>query len=129
MSSPAPACWHRVGLAVVSISGGACEIVADRAQVLNVPLPALSPAAVAELRAALPSFGTPHNPLDITGGAVLQPDLFEQGLRILGEQPEYSALACLFDVPVAAELATEFTLTALRHIAAGLHARQHAGAA
>ena len=48
----------------------------------------------------LPSFGTPHNPLDITGGAVLQPDLFEQGLRILGRQQEFSALACLFDVPV-----------------------------
>jgi acyl-CoA synthetase (NDP forming) len=89
--------------------------------VLNVPLPELSSAAVTELRAALPSFGTPHNPLDITGGAVLQPDLFEQGLRCLGRQPEYSAIACLFDVPVAAELATEFTLTALRHIAAGLH--------
>ena len=110
------------GLAVVSISGGACEVVADRAQVLNVPMPELSHAAVAELRAALPSFGTPHNPLDITGGAVLQPDLFEQGLRILAKQPEFSALACLFDVPVAEELATEFVLTALRHIAAGLHA-------
>lgn len=110
------------GLAAISISGGACEVIADRAQVLNVPLPELSPAAVAELRTALPSFGTPHNPLDITGGAVLQPDLFEQGLRILGKQPEFSVLACLFDVPVAEEHATEFVLTALRHIAAGLHA-------
>jgi acyl-CoA synthetase (NDP forming) len=110
------------GLAVVSISGGACEVVADRAQVLNVPMPELSDAAIAELRAALPSFGTPHNPLDITGGAVLQPDLFEQGLRILAKQAEFSALACLFDVPIAEELATEFVLTALRHIAAGLHA-------
>ena len=110
------------GLAAVSISGGACEIIADRAQVLNVPLPELSATATAELRAALPSFGTPHNPLDITGGAVLQPDLFEQGLRILGKQPDYSVLACLFDVPVSTELATEFTRTALRHIAAGLHA-------
>lgn len=110
------------GLAAVSISGGACEIVADRSQVLNVPLPELSTDAVAELRVALPSFGTPHNPLDITGGAVLQPDLFEQGLRILGKQPEYSALACLFDVPVAEEQATEFVLAALRHIATGLRA-------
>ncbi|HET7879512.1 MAG TPA: acetate--CoA ligase family protein [Acetobacteraceae bacterium] len=110
------------GLAVVSISGGACEIVADRAQTLDVKLPPLSESAVAELHAALPSFGTPHNPLDITGGAVLQPDLFEQGLRILGQQQEFSALACLFDVPVAQEHATEFTLAALRHIAAGLHA-------
>ena len=85
-------------------------------------MPELSDTAAAELRAALPSFGTPHNPLDITGGAVLQPDLFEQGLRIMGKQPEFSALACLFDVPVAEEHATEFVLTALRHIAAGLHA-------
>src|SRR5215472_11980647 len=112
------------GLGTVSISGGACEIIADRAQVLNVPLPPLSDGAMAELHAALPSFGTPHNPLDITGGAVLQPDLFEQGLRILGRQPEFSAIACLFDVPVAEEHATEFTLSALRHIAAGLHAAE-----
>jgi acyl-CoA synthetase (NDP forming) len=110
------------GLAVVSISGGACEVAADRAQVLGVPLPELSDTASAELRTALPSFGTPHNPLDITGGAVLQPDLFEQGLRILGGQPEYSALACLFDVPVADDQVTEFTLAALRHIATGLRA-------
>lgn len=110
------------GLAAVSISGGACEIIADRSQVLNIPLPELSATATAELRAALPSFGTPHNPLDITGAGVLQPDLFEQGLRILGKQPDYSILACLFDVPVSAELATEFTRTALSHIAAGLHA-------
>ena len=112
------------GLGVVSISGGACEIVADRAQVLNVPMPELPDAAVAELRVALPSFGTPNNPLDITGGAVLQPDLFEQGLRIMGRQQGFSALACLFDVPVADEHATEFVLTALRHIAAGLHAAE-----
>jgi acetate---CoA ligase (ADP-forming) len=109
------------GLGLVSISGGACEIVADRAQVLGMPLPALSDGAVGELRAALPSFGTPNNPLDITGGAVLQPDLFEQGLRIMGQQ-EFSALACLFDVPVSEEQATEFVLAALRHIAAGLRA-------
>ena len=110
------------GLGLVSISGGACEIVADRAQVLGLPLPALSERATAELRAALPSFGTPHNPLDITGGAVLQPDLFEQALHIMGRQQEFSALACLFDVPVTEEAATEFVKAALRHIAAGLSA-------
>jgi acyl-CoA synthetase (NDP forming) len=112
------------GLGVVSVSGGACEIVADRAQVLNIFLPELSADATAELRAALPSFGTPNNPLDITGGAVLQPDLFEQGLRIMGKQKEFSALACLFDAPVTEELATPFALTALRHIAAGLQAAE-----
>lgn len=110
------------GVAVVSVSGGACEIFADRASVNRLPIPPLSESARAELRAALPAFGTPHNPLDITGGAVLQPELFEQGLRILGAQPEFSALACLFDVPTLEEGASEFVVLALKHIAAGLKA-------
>ncbi|MEO8715743.1 MAG: acetate--CoA ligase family protein, partial [Acetobacteraceae bacterium] len=110
------------GVALVSISGGACEIFADRASVNKLPIPPLSETATADLRAALPAFGTPHNPLDITGGAVLQPELFEQGLRILGAQPEFSALACLFDVPSTEEAATEFVLAALRHIGDGLKA-------
>jgi acyl-CoA synthetase (NDP forming) len=108
------------GLALVSISGGACEIAADRAQAVGLPMPELPSPAQAELRAALPAFGTPHNPLDITGGAVLQPDLFEQALRIMGGRAEFSALACLFDIPTTEEGATEFVLAALRHIAAGL---------
>jgi acyl-CoA synthetase (NDP forming) len=48
--------------------------------------------------------------------------LFEQGLRILGAQPEFSALACLFDVPTLEEAASEFVVLALKHIAAGLQA-------
>ncbi len=108
------------GLALVSISGGACEIAADRAQVTGLPIPPLPSEARAELRAALPAFGTPHNPLDITGGAVLQPELFEQALLILRRQPAYSALACLFDVPTSEEGASDFVVAALRHIADGL---------
>ncbi|MBV9118390.1 MAG: acetate--CoA ligase family protein [Acetobacteraceae bacterium] len=112
----------RTGVGLVSVSGGACEIFADRASVTALPIPALSQTATAALREALPAFGTPHNPLDITGGAVLQPDLFEQGLRIMGAQPEFSALACLFDVPTLEEGATEFVMAALKHIGAGLKA-------
>jgi acyl-CoA synthetase (NDP forming) len=110
------------GVAIVSVSGGACEIFADRASLNGLPLPPLTAKATDALRAALPAFGTPHNPLDITGGAVLQPELFEQGLRILGGQPEFSVLACLFDVPTLEEAASEFVVLALKHIAAGLRA-------
>ncbi len=110
------------GIGLVSVSGGACEIFADRSSVNKLAIPPLSDDATAELRAALPAFGTPHNPLDITGGAVLQPELFEQGLRIMGAQPEFAALACLFDVPTAEELASDFVLAALQHIGTGLKA-------
>ncbi len=108
------------GLGIVSVSGGACEIAADRAQLEGVSLPPLSDGAARALTEMLPSFGTAHNPLDITGGAVLEPDLFEKALRIMTGQPEFAALACLFDVPVSDEQATEFYMNSLRHIAAGL---------
>ena len=108
------------GLGIVSVSGGACEIAADRAQLEGVSLPPLSDDAAQALTEMLPSFGTAHNPLDITGGAVLEPELFEKALRIMTSQPEYAALACLFDVPVSEEQATEFYMNSLRHIAAGL---------
>ena len=69
------------GLGLVSVSGGACEIAADRLQVEGVPLPPLPEATAKALIEVLPSFGTPHNPLDITGGAVLEPELFRGHCR------------------------------------------------
>lgn len=108
------------GVGLVSVSGGACEIAADRLQAEGVPLPPLPPATEKALIDVLPSFGTPHNPLDITGGAVLEPNLFERALKIVGGEPAFSALVCLFDVPGVDAQASEFQLAALRHISQGL---------
>lgn len=58
---------HRLGgprMAVVSASGGACDIIADRASDEGLELPAFSAATRAELEAYLPSFATIQNPLD-----------------------------------------------------------------
>jgi acetate---CoA ligase (ADP-forming) len=109
------------GLGLVSVSGGACEIAADRLQTEGVALPPLPAATETALLEVLPSFGTPHNPLDITGGAVLEPELFEKALKIMGNEPAFSALAVLFDVPGTDALATEFQIASLRHISAGLN--------
>jgi acetate---CoA ligase (ADP-forming) len=108
------------GLGVISVSGGACEIAADRLQVESVPLPPLPDATAQALTEVLPSYGTPHNPLDITGAAVLEPELFEKALKIMGNDPSFSALACLFEVPGVEAQASEFQLAALRHIGVGL---------
>jgi acetate---CoA ligase (ADP-forming) len=108
------------GLGLVSVSGGACEIAADRLQLEGVTLPPLPEATAKALIEVLPSFGTPHNPLDITGGAVLEPELFTKALRIMGNEPAFSALACLFDVPGIEAQASEFVVAGLRHISLGL---------
>lgn len=90
---------HGDGVGIVSISGGMSELAADYAHAENVRLPELSETTTRELRAVLPSYGTPSNPLDITGAAVTKTELFEQTLKILSRDPSFSLLACLFDVP------------------------------
>ena len=51
-------------MAVVTASGGACDIIADRASDEGLEMPAFSPQTKAELEAYLPGFATVQNPLD-----------------------------------------------------------------
>lgn len=51
-------------MAVVTASGGACDIIADRASDEGLELVPFSAATVAELEAYLPPFATVQNPLD-----------------------------------------------------------------
>jgi acyl-CoA synthetase (NDP forming) len=53
--------------AVLSGLGGECGRVADVADREGVELPPLSPASIEALRAVMPEFGNPRNPLDGTG--------------------------------------------------------------
>ncbi len=111
---------RRLGL--VSISGGVCEMAADQAEAAGVEVPALAPETVAALRAVLPSFGTPNNPLDVTGGAMLDPPLFERCLAPLGQDPSLGLLACFMDLPDTAEEVAGFRGAIIRSIGAGFQA-------
>ncbi|WP_211701065.1 acetate--CoA ligase family protein [Paraburkholderia aspalathi] len=51
-------------MAVITGSGGACDIIADRASDEGLQLPSFSPGTLAELKAYLPKFATVQNPLD-----------------------------------------------------------------
>ena len=51
-------------MAVVTASGGACDIIADRAFDEGLQMPSFSPEIHAELKAYLPDFATVQNPLD-----------------------------------------------------------------
>lgn len=115
--------WGRLpegGLGLISLSGGLCEIAADRAADAGVNLPALSSATTARLAAALPNFGTPHNPLDVTGGALLDPSLLEKSLDAMTAEPEFAAILAVLDVASAA--ADDSKL--LRQLLAGVAAAQ-----
>ncbi|WP_424138285.1 acetate--CoA ligase family protein [Roseomonas chloroacetimidivorans] len=113
-------CLTRDKVAVVSISGGICEIAADGAEAARVPLLALSGERTAALRAVLPDMATPHNPLDVTGAAMLDGTLMENAVRVLAEDPELGLIACLCDVPGAEQEATAIYTNSIASIGRGM---------
>lgn len=87
------------GVGIVSISGGACTLIADRAEAHGMSLPAFSPATRAVLREAVPGPGEPLNPFDITGVAVRDPALFERVLTAIGNDPAIGFVGCVYSMP------------------------------
>jgi acyl-CoA synthetase (NDP forming) len=54
-------------MGVLTASGGACDIIADRASAEGIEIPPFSPQTTAAIGAHLPSFAAARNPLDVTG--------------------------------------------------------------
>ena len=89
------------GLAIISNSGGICEIAADTAEQRGIRVPALTDAVAARLREAMPGFGTPHNPLDLTGG--IEPAQCGETVRVLAGQAGIAAVLCIvYPIPTCA---------------------------
>jgi acyl-CoA synthetase (NDP forming) len=70
-------------LAAITPSGGACDILADRASDEGLELPEFDDPTLARLGQLLPPFSTPHNPLDVTGYVVIDPELTTRSLEIV----------------------------------------------
>lgn len=88
------------GLAFVSISGGACTLVADGAEEAGVLVPPHPPETAAALAAAMPGFGSTLNPLDVTGAVVRDTGLLERVIPIAAASPDVGVLAFNISVPV-----------------------------
>ncbi len=54
-------------MGVLTASGGACDIIADRATALGIEIPRFAPQTTAAIAARLPEFAVARNPLDVTG--------------------------------------------------------------
>jgi len=89
------------GLGVLSISGGACEIVADAAESSGIELVTFAPETIDRLSKILPDFGTASNPLDVTGGVVAKPELFEDALVAVGNDPNVAMVGVVQPLPAS----------------------------
>ena len=89
---------RRACIGVVSVSGGACDIVADQAEDLGAELPELArgPEALARL---MPGYGTVQNPLDVTGAAVIDPSLFTRAIETILADPSVGVVAVINALP------------------------------
>lgn len=103
-------------VAVVTTSGGAGSLAADRCEDSDLELPELCPATQDRLRPLIPSFGALANPVDVTA------QLFNRGAhafgdvcRIVADDPDVDVVAVLLTMVVGeagAELAEDLVATA-----------------
>ena len=60
-------------MGVVTASGGACGIIADRASAQGIAIPPFAASTVEAIKAHLPAFAVACNPLDVTGYMLANP--------------------------------------------------------
>ncbi len=105
-------------LGAVAISGGVCEIAADRCAAEGIPLAALSAATKDRLRQTLPEYATVSNPLDVTGAAIGDPMIYQGCAAACTADPAAGLVACFADIAV--ESTSEIETILLSHIGKGL---------
>jgi len=86
-------------LGVVSISGGACDVVVDSADAFGTPLAVFSKATQARLRDTGSAYGAAHNPLDVTGAAVGGVQLMTDAIEAVAADPDVGVVAILDVLP------------------------------
>ncbi|CAB4947892.1 unannotated protein [freshwater metagenome] len=87
------------GVAVMSVSGGACDLIADRGQDLGLQLPDFSDHTKSLLAELLPAYGHPQNPLDVTGGALANPEVWRRGIEAIAAEPGIGLVGIVNSLP------------------------------
>jgi acetate---CoA ligase (ADP-forming) len=90
---------ERSGIGIVSISGGACDIVADRAEDLGAVLPELAGPTRGALGRIMPDYGTVQNPLDVTGAAIIDPSMFTRAIEAMAGDPSVGVVGVINSLP------------------------------
>ncbi len=75
------------GVGIVTQSGGAGVLMADRAEELGLEVPHLSSDTAAVLKSAIPAFGATGNPVDITGQFLAEPEILLNSVNAVLDDP------------------------------------------
>ena len=81
------------GVAAALQSGGACTLFAEAAGAQGLDLPEFSAATKRKLKKALPHFASSNNPLDVTGQAAVETQMFSDALEALAHDPAVGLIA------------------------------------
>ena len=76
------------GIGIVTQSGGAGVLMADRAEEMGLQVAELAPQTRDALSKVIPGFGTTGNPVDVTGQFVADPRLLLDSVRIVMADPQ-----------------------------------------
>ncbi len=80
------------GVGIATPSGGAGIMAADHAEYQGLALPQPAPATEAVLRSAIPDFGSPRNPCDLTAQVATNPAMFDACMNAMLADPQYAVV-------------------------------------
>lgn len=101
------------GVGILSVSGGACDLIADRGEGVGLVMPTLSDATTARLSELLPSYAHPQNPLDVTGGALADPEVWRTGISVMAQDERIGLFGVVTSLPTDGEPQREDTFHAV----------------
>jgi acyl-CoA synthetase (NDP forming) len=98
------------GVAVTGVSGGGVAHVCDIAEENGIALPDFAAETTNRLKALLPSFATPQNPLDTTGVVFADATIYSRVLETIAADPAVGMIVMAQDAPAGldAEGAAEY---------------------
>ena len=102
-------------LAIITISGGAGILMTDECIARGMRMAELAPETVAKLREFVPSFGSIHNPVDVTAAIFNDLSLINRTLQAIVEDPGVDCVAMInasLQGEIAAKIAAEIVAVA-----------------
>jgi acyl-CoA synthetase (NDP forming) len=87
------------GVAAINVSGGEVAMTCDIAEQIGLDLPDLAAETISQLKSILPDYGHAANPLDATGTAVSDLEMYGACIKALASDPGIALVAVSQDSP------------------------------